>query len=154
MKAITLWSEWAHAVVYRNKRIENRNHKPPKSLIGQRVAIHAGKHIGGRPGRPATIAGARALQARHKIATGDWLTVIDGNDGAIITWLDGQAPAAIITSAIVCTAILGEPIENVGQDPPPWADPDSLWWWPLEDVQRIDPIPCSGKQGFWDCPYL
>ena len=43
MKALTLTPEWAWAVTALDKRVENRTWRPPERMIGQRIAIHAGK---------------------------------------------------------------------------------------------------------------
>jgi len=43
MKGLTLRHPWAFAIAHWGKRIENRTWKPPKALIGQRIAIHGGK---------------------------------------------------------------------------------------------------------------
>lgn len=42
MKAITLWRPWEIAILYGDKRIENRQWRPPASMIGARIALHAG----------------------------------------------------------------------------------------------------------------
>ena len=42
MKAITLIQPWSWAVAHGGKRVENRSWFPPKAMLGQRVAIHAG----------------------------------------------------------------------------------------------------------------
>lgn len=44
-RAITLWEPWASAIARGNKRIENRTWKPPKTVRGKRIAIHAGKSL-------------------------------------------------------------------------------------------------------------
>jgi len=44
MKALTLYQPQAALVVFGDKDLENRKWFPPKSLIGQRFAIHAGNH--------------------------------------------------------------------------------------------------------------
>ena len=43
MKAITLHQPWATLVALRLKAYETRSWKPPKNLIGERIAIHAAK---------------------------------------------------------------------------------------------------------------
>jgi hypothetical protein len=48
MRAITLSQPWADLVVYGTKRIENRSltlQGPARALIGQQVAIHAGRKV-------------------------------------------------------------------------------------------------------------
>lgn len=47
MKALTLWQPWATLIVLGPKRIENRTWLPSTFLIGQRIAIHAGKRCDG-----------------------------------------------------------------------------------------------------------
>lgn len=41
--ALTLKQPWADGIMYHGKDIENRAYPPPADLIGQRIAIHAGK---------------------------------------------------------------------------------------------------------------
>jgi len=40
--ALTLWRPWPHAILFGGKRIENRPWKPWASIIGKRIAVHAG----------------------------------------------------------------------------------------------------------------
>ena len=47
MKAITLWRPWPWAIFHAGKRVENRSWKPPASIIGEYIAIHAGKRWDG-----------------------------------------------------------------------------------------------------------
>lgn len=41
--ALTLWQPWANAIVLGPKRLENRDWRPPPTLIGHVIALHAGK---------------------------------------------------------------------------------------------------------------
>lgn len=43
MLALTLIQPWAWAICHAGKRIENRDWKPAARVLGQRIAIHAGK---------------------------------------------------------------------------------------------------------------
>jgi hypothetical protein len=43
MKALTLTQPWATLVAVGSKRIETRSWAPPKSILGERIAIHAAK---------------------------------------------------------------------------------------------------------------
>lgn len=43
MKALTLWRPWPWAILHGGKRIENRSWAPPASIVGQVIALHAGK---------------------------------------------------------------------------------------------------------------
>ena len=42
MRALTLWRPWPHAILYGDKRVENRPWKPWRSVIDTTIAIHAG----------------------------------------------------------------------------------------------------------------
>lgn len=154
MKALTLHPEWAHAIAHLDKRVENRDWRPPASLIGQRIAIHAGKSIGGRPGWPARFRAA-------SVVSGIWRSEPCEERSALYQRI---AHEQITRSAIVATAILGEPVEVAeaeGERAPEsarpewaaWGDRASRFWWPLREVVTLStPIPCGGKQGFWTVP--
>ena len=43
MKALTLIRPWPWAILYGGKRCENRTWRPPASVVGQVIAIHAGR---------------------------------------------------------------------------------------------------------------
>lgn len=45
MKAISLWQPWASLIACGAKPFETRHWAPPGELIGQRIAIHAAKHL-------------------------------------------------------------------------------------------------------------
>lgn len=50
MKTITIWQPWASLIVGSpttppQKPVENRSWRPPQSLVGERIAIHAGAKI-------------------------------------------------------------------------------------------------------------
>lgn len=131
MKALTLYASWAHAIAHGSKRVENRTWHPPRSLLGTRIAIHAGKTL--------DMAGLDAL---------------DEIDNAAFV------ARAIPRSAIVATAKVMRSVEFRGLLIPSDADPAILsdWWagpvgWVLEDVRALAvPVPCKGALGLWDVP--
>ena len=47
MKSLTLHQPWASLIAHGVKSIETRSWAPPQSLVGQRIAIHAGKKVVG-----------------------------------------------------------------------------------------------------------
>jgi hypothetical protein len=161
MKAITLWPEWAHAIVHLGKRVENRDWRPPASLIGQRIAIHAGKSIGGRPGAASVREGVASL---HRACPYSIVTEIMPDHREVAIGSVWHPVRGVETSCILATAILGEPVESAeaeGERAPDiarpewaaWGDLRSRFWWPLLDVRRVAiPVPCGGKQGFWAVP--
>jgi hypothetical protein len=149
MKSLTLHPEWAHAVAHLGKRIENRSWKPPASIIGEHIAIHAGASVGGRPGRNATGEGLRRL-VQTAARAGLWCAASIDDYGRVA--VEGER---VQTSAIIATARV---VGAIGRDqrpetPPPWADPDADWWWLLEDV-RLMPFAVGhkGRLGLWEVP--
>lgn len=138
LRALTLWPEWAYAIAHLGKRAENRGWTPPASIIGQRIAVHAGAHIGGRQGRVATAEAVDAVLCMAARA---------GRDAfgrALVPEIETCA-----TSAIVCTAVVTG-----------WDCDDRTGWdvpgqchWRLADVQVLpEPVPCRGAQGLWRVP--
>ena len=131
MKALTLYASWAHAIAHYSKRVENRTWHPPRPLIGQRFAIHAGAKL-----------------------DEDGLDAIDMIEDASVVAKD------VPRSAIVATARLVRSVEFDGLLIPKDADPAVLsdWWagpvgWVLDDVQALPtPVPCKGALGLWDVP--
>lgn len=149
MKAITLWPEWAACVLYAGKRVENRTWRPPEKLIGQRLALHAGAYIGGRPGgyydaHAAVMGTAARVQRFLRLRRSRVLEEV-APDGRLL----GQHVVA--TRAVVATFELGKPWRATGKG---WEsdDPDT-WCWPLLDVRVLpDPVPAVGSQGLWTLP--
>lgn len=152
MKALTVWQPWASLIAAGSKPYEFRGWLPPKSIIGQRIAIHAG---------------ARKVQ-KQEIA---WL--IRGLDGSLdpahrpaladdaLAYLLAMPVANYPRSAIVCTAIVGEPVsgdECARRLGIPAATNDSdregtfNWGWPMLDIEKVPGIPCRGAQGLWNLP--
>jgi hypothetical protein len=145
MKALTLWQPWASLVVAGAKPWEWRGWPAPRSLVGQRLAIHAGK----RAVKPQDIA---------EIVIG-----IRRSDSSLIAdialdLIDRVHHSMWPRSSILGTAILGEPLTAIqwtNQHLKPGYDSSRIdhhkWAWPLTDIQRFEPpIPARGAQGLWD----
>lgn len=165
--ALTLWPEWAWAFALhppeRAKRIENRDWRAPDHAIGGYLAVHAGRHIGGRPGRPALGEGLLAVQSMASRA--GWGTELrDAPEGRrLIVEGYGErfrlSPTSVLTSAIVgvgrlvaCVNLADEP-QALARLPagvePGWGVPGA-WWWVLEDYMLLpEPVACPGRQGLW-----
>lgn len=43
IRGLTLWRPWPWTILHAGKRVENRPWKPPRSIIGEYIALHAGK---------------------------------------------------------------------------------------------------------------
>ena len=136
MKAITLWPEWAYAICALGKRVENRSWQPGRALrVGDKVAIHAGKNIGGRPGVATFAEAVLNVTRMHRLAN------------------DGVAPAGLRTALQVCPRSAIVAVATVAsfdqEQRTGWDVPDS-WHWRLSDVVVLaNPIQCAGAQGLW-----
>ena len=65
MKAITLWQPWASWVAWGWKTVETRIHNRFRSLAGERIAIHAGRHWDGNALKVAQLYMHAGQVARH-----------------------------------------------------------------------------------------
>lgn len=142
-RAITLWPEWAGAVAYLDKRVENRTWQPPASVIGTRIAIHGGANTGGGAGLMRRIDGLNAV-ARMAVRAG-WRLHRDGT-----LRKDGPAPVALASLDARCGCILAtakvvgfDTVQRTG-----WDVPGQVHW-RLDEVIVVYPVACSGKQGVW-----
>ncbi|MHC4864646.1 MAG: ASCH domain-containing protein [Planctomycetota bacterium] len=138
MKALTLWRPWPWAIFYPQsfaaKDVENRTWPPPKSIIGQQIAIHAGKRYDDDSAFDiAWEFGIDNLptEAKHEGIIG--LVVIDrGISGG----RQGCGPA------------------NLPNDQAIYSD----WYhgphgWVMRDrILLPRPVPCRGAQGLWTVP--
>jgi hypothetical protein len=149
MKAITLWQPWASLIVEGLKPYEFRGWPAPRSLVGQRIAIHAGARAISRAETAELILRLRTDEA--------WTTCLRPGALAFLERVHAQ-PAMLSLSAVVATAVLGQPIRSaaiVGEFGGPVNDSDrnqhSNWAWPLSAIDPIrPPVPARGAQGFWE----
>lgn len=159
LRALTLWPEWAWAICHLDKRIENRSWSPTRVGLkaGDWFAIHAGKYIGGRRGRPATIGGLAAVG--EMAANAGWRPHLFGR--ALMCTRLGAAPSSedptliptfCPSSAVVAVVRLGSYGPGLALDTSGWAVPGS-WRWHLNEVCVLPrPVPCGGHQGLWTMP--
>lgn len=129
--ALTLWQPWAGIVAAGIKRVENRDWAPPRWLVGQQFAIHAGKRW---DDEGATFC-AKVM---------DW--------GPNPAW----PPLAQVRGAVIAVATLaGCAFHDYGllagfEDQAPWFF--GPYGWLLRDVVAIEPVPCRGFQKLWALP--
>lgn len=125
MYALTLWQPWAEIIALGWKLVENRTWAPPYGVIGERIAIHAGK----RWSRDA----ADAIST----LTGEWFPRESVDLGAIIA-------TAVVRG--VARGVREVPDADQGRW---WSGPVG---WVLGDVRRITPVLCGGRQRLWRVP--
>lgn len=177
MKALTIWQAWTSLIIAGAKPYEFRGWTPPHSLIGQRIAIHAGA-------RPIKLAEVRALLLgmtasqcagrphQHSGLIAEIAIPIlrgvrrqlEDKKSALASLFPkplGIAPdrpkaISLPLSSVLGTAILGEPTKNPVVDGYHLvADSDRTdhlnWGWPLTDIERFEPpVPARGMQGFFE----
>lgn len=157
MKAITLWPEWAWAILHLGKQIENRSRPLPMTMLGKPVALHAGKWIGGRPGDSAMWEGWAGLMQMAERAGWRYSYYHDNNgilvrsftkDG--ITVQTDETP--ILTSAITGVIHFDASMMPYVGDLDGWRVADQHGW-RLRTVEPLQSqISCSGALGFWQVP--
>jgi len=141
MKAITLWQPWATWIAWGWKTIETRRHNRLASLVGQRIAIHAGK----RWHEEAFEIAQRWLSADREIDTRLIRRFSHGDN-------PGLAPANM--TGIVCTGlVLAAGIVGAGDSEAAMCDcsGNDLFGLVLDEIRAFDtPIPATGHQGIWE----
>lgn len=150
MKAITIWQPWASLIMAGFKPYEFRGWPAPKSLVGQRIVIHAGS-------RRPVVREIDTLIA--ELDEGEQITLKGGD--FLRAWLEKirHEPDRLPRAAGLGTALLNAP--RLASEIWPEAfrnDSDRIehsnWAWPLTDVQHFTPIvPTPGRQGFWQWPW-
>ena len=135
MKALTLHQPWASLIADGRKTIETRAWSLKRALVGERIAIHAGKKIDG--------AHADKWYAGHPVPVGAILCTarIDGfgcvkrseAGWATLAWWYGREELDRL------------PIDEFGDFSP------GRYLWKLAEVEAVVPIArISGRQRLWD----
>ena len=132
-KAVTLHQPWASLVAKGAKTVETRSWRPPASLIGRRIAIHAGR------------------ERRNEAPGEEFETAVAKHLGA--GWRD-ELPAG----AVVATAVLAEVAEAAGDGKDAPTREEALfgdyragrWMWRLGGVKEVKPpVPVRGHRRIW-----
>lgn len=138
MKAITLIRPWPIAMFFLKpeylKDIENRSWKPPNSIIGQRIAIHAGNKY-------------------HPDVFAQWLDIIQPTPqeafDLLLYWQDLSDIKGIIGTVVVDGWYY---CRYSSEAKSPWAEEGMICWRLKDPVALAKPIPCRGAQGLWEVP--
>ena len=141
MKALSISQPWAWAICHAGKRIENRDWKPPKWIIGQTIAIHAAKSWNG-------------TQAVDFINQAMYLEWERTNDPALYNFTcppkrDQHTAGAIVATAKITDVFTSNDIREVVAHQEDWFMGEYGWF--LTSVKRLEqPIPCRGALGLWE----
>ena len=149
MYAITLHQPWATLIALGVKTVETRSWPAPERLLGQVIAIHAGRRVVRRPGH--RIEG----KLRDRVGR-DWSRAIPS--GAVVAtatlagmaqvkYVDPMTGHAVHDDSTEVGCAVGRGRTSVD----PWGDfSPGRWLWFLDDVAALpDPAPAVGRQGFW-----
>lgn len=164
MKALTIWQPWASLIIAGAKPYEFRGWRPPTSIIGQRIVIHAAA-------RKIDLEEAAALckilyyrNENERIAAYAAETCLHPELAIPIlkrAYLTLIGKDSLPMSAGIGTAIVGEPrlgteiAEEFGVPRVNDSDRDqhANWGWPMLDIEAWpEPIPMRGAQGLWNWP--
>jgi ASCH domain len=150
--ALTLRQPWASLIARGGKLFETRTWAPPVSLIGQRIAIHAG-----RAAIPLGLSREERTAIHFGLGTDDLATL---PRGAVLCTAK-LVGAYRVASVCADTNEIKLDGRVVGSQPlhgyiVPAAERlvgDVLagyWLWRLLDVQQLEPpVPVNGRQGLW-----
>lgn len=180
MKALTIRQPWASLIALGVKTIETRSWRAPQSLIGQTIAIHAGKwtprigafagpiHEGPDGGYEYAMLRDRDGERPWKLWSPEgWMTLPLGAVVATAT-LAGCLPMVdndtgnnrpkqnryvymLDDEAMAIDLTLTAERYTSITDQLPYGDfAPGRWAWMLTNVQPCEPIPAKGKQGLWE----
>ena len=129
MKALTLQRPWPYAIFRLGKDFENRTWMPPASVIGQRIAIHAGK--------------------KWDADGYDWIRSLGIADKDDISRMeqDYARPVLGIVGTVLIPGFREQ--ENTTSI---WSMPYACCWELDTPIEFSAPIACPGKQRLWNVP--
>jgi hypothetical protein len=148
VKVLTVWQPWASLIAIGAKPFEFRGGRPPRSCVGRRIAIHAGK-------RALVIDELADLVVR--LRSGDaWTTCLKPDLALPLLVRAMRAPDLLPRGAILCTAVLGPArdgwdIARAFGGPVNDSDRDQKanFGWPLGDIELVlPPVEHRGRQGW------
>lgn len=136
LKALTLWRPWPAAIIHGGKRVENRTWTPPREMLGQDIAIHAGLRVDDGAVRAVRFSGSVGAD------------LLPGPTGIVavvrlVGWIDER------THPRTCAGVSAEDARCVA---------NSVWFdgpvgWVIDTVRPLaEPVPCRGAQGLWTVP--
>ena len=149
MYAITLHQPWASLIALGVKTVETRSWPAPTRLVGQTIAIHAGKRVVGQPG----VAIEQELRARlgenwHRIIpAGAVLATATLAGMARVEYVEPPAAHAVHDRSTEVGCAPGAGRTRID----PWGDfSPGRWLWFLNDIRALpNPAPALGRQSFW-----
>lgn len=150
IKVVTVWQPWASLIAIGAKPYEFRGWAAPVAVRGQRIGIHAGA----RKVKLQEIWDLIGALQSDKA----WETCLRPDLALPLLSRAFVEPDILPRSAILCTAMLGEPLnamDIVHEFGGPVNDSSrnehSNFAWPLADIEPLlPPVEATGMQGFWN----
>jgi hypothetical protein len=161
LKAISLWQPWASLIAHGVKTIETRSWAPPKSLLGQRIAIHAAKRrvSSDDPGFNDQVANILGYASVMQSATTSLRNNLPRGAVLCITTLEGVMQVRELKATRgLCSAAIGDYKDSRGIDrdrrviTDEWGDFSvGRWLWFLRVIEVLpEPLEVAGRQRLFD----
>ena len=149
MYAVTLHQPCATLVALGTKTVETRSWPAPERLLGQVIAVHAGKRVVRQPGECIE----RELRDR---VWEEWIRTIPTGAVLVTATLAGMARVKYVDLTSGQAAHddgteMGCAVGVTRTEIDPWGDfSTDRWLWFLADVEALpEPIPAVGRQSLW-----
>jgi len=159
MQAVTIRPEWGFAIAALGCRVVSKDYKPEALLgSGTRIALHAGKHVGGKPGRPAALRGMSALASAAALYRLNGIALIpsESEEAVFMAVRKINQPNGVLlgTEDFPRNEVFGvaELDTPRGLHEFTWAIP-GMEHWRIRNLHILDqPVQCSGHGGIWTLP--
>lgn len=140
MRALTLWRPWCWAIVLGAKPVENRGWKPFDSVLGRRIAIHAGVQYD-----------------KQGAAFIDRALIADGHvhrAPASEKWPGGVVVGTVLVQGWITKADRCGVTEDEAKRlrDSRWYQEGAVGWVLREPVRLPQPVLCRGMQSLWELP--
>lgn len=139
--ALSFLQPWLWAILEGHKPVENRSWKPPRSVVGRRIALHASAGYD----REGDLF-VRRLVGTHRNLRSPMVACRSAIVGTAVI-VGAFRPAG--SRAEVVGPLLDVEVDRLAASP--WAF--GPWIWKVADVRKLRaPVPCKGALGFWKVP--
>ncbi len=154
LPALTVRQPWASLIAQGTKRCETRGWPPPKQLIGQRLAIHAGQ---ARLPRDLSAQETAAIEAGLGLSAARWAELPFGAlvctavmEGAYRVGANSRHPRRLKITETVSGSVSMDAIELEAAETRFGDFSAGRWAWLLREIELIDPpIPATGRRKVW-----
>lgn len=134
IRGLTIHQPWAWFIAKGHKAIENRSWNPPRTMVGQWLAIHVGKKFD-----PAVV----------RLDFGACKPMLPPGPAVTLAEMQAQLSHIIAVARLVGTVTRADLALMAKRDRPWFFGPIG---WVLDSVVAIPPVPCKGAQGLWNPP--